>query len=487
MQLGHFFVDFVEAFLGVLFGFVFELAGGELELHQAALHLVDLGGDAFEFHGEPAGGFVHQVDRLVGQEAVADVAVRELGGGNEGGVLDLHALVMGFVARLEAAEDGDRVFDVRLADEDGLEAALEGGVFFDVLAIFVERGGADAAELAAGEGRLEEVGRIGAAFGCAGADHGVQLVDEQDHVAGVLDFFQEGLEAFFELAAELRAGDQRAHVERDHARFLRLCGTSPWTMRRARPSAIAVLPTPGSPMSTGLFFVRRERTWITRRISWSRPITGSSLPWRARSTRSMPYFSRAWNLPSGAWSVTRAEPRTARSEPEDCVLGDRVEREHVLGFRLRASEGEQQVLGGDELVLHAVGFGLGGVEDFLQRGTRARLGSAARLRQMLELRLDDLVELVDVGADFFEHRPDDARCLRRQRREQMHRLDLRIPSVGGEFLRATTASWALMVSLSKRNAMIESFLAKLLLLTSNGRNGLAVAAIRLTFEPTACL
>jgi hypothetical protein len=35
-----------------------------------------------------------------------------------------------------------------------------------------------------------------------------------------------------------------------------LTGTSLFTMRCARPSAIAVLPTPGSPTSTGLFFVR---------------------------------------------------------------------------------------------------------------------------------------------------------------------------------------------------------------------------------------
>ena len=37
----------------------------------------------------------------------------------------------------------------------------------------------------------------------------------------------------------------------------RLSGTSPLTMRRARPSTMAVLPTPGSPISTGLFLVRR--------------------------------------------------------------------------------------------------------------------------------------------------------------------------------------------------------------------------------------
>jgi hypothetical protein len=69
------------------------------------------------------------------------------------------------------------------------------------------------------------------------------------------------------------------------SRPLRLSGTSPETMRWARPSAIAVLPTPGSPISTGLFFVRRDSTWTTRRISSSRPITGSTLPAAARSVR----------------------------------------------------------------------------------------------------------------------------------------------------------------------------------------------------------
>ncbi len=36
-------------------------------------------------------------------------------------------------------------------------------------------------------------------------------------------------------------------------------GTFPCTIAFASPSAIAVFPTPASPMSTGLFFVRRER------------------------------------------------------------------------------------------------------------------------------------------------------------------------------------------------------------------------------------
>ena len=41
-------------------------------------------------------------------------------------------------------------------------------------------------------------------------------------------------------------------------------GTSPWTIFCASPSTTAVLPTPGSPTSTGLFLVRRDSTCITR-------------------------------------------------------------------------------------------------------------------------------------------------------------------------------------------------------------------------------
>ncbi len=61
---------------------------------------------------------------------------------------------------------------------------------------------------------------------------------------------------------------------------------SPAIMRCASPSTMAVLPTPGSPSRTGLFFLRRLSTWMTRIISRSRPMTGSSLPSRASAVKS---------------------------------------------------------------------------------------------------------------------------------------------------------------------------------------------------------
>ena len=114
-------------------------------------------------------------------------------------------------------EDRDRVLDARLADEDRLEAALQGGVLLDVLAVLVERRGADRLQLAAREQRLHHVGGVDRALGRAGADDGVQLVDEEDDVARALDLVEHALEPLLELAAVLGAGDHAAEVESQDA------------------------------------------------------------------------------------------------------------------------------------------------------------------------------------------------------------------------------------------------------------------------------
>ena len=84
---------------------------------------------------------------------------------------------------------------------------------------------------------------------------------------------------------------------------IRDSGTSPEIIRWASPSTIAVLPTPDSPIKTGLFFVRRAKTCITLRISSSRPMTGSSFFFLASSVTLRPYFSRTLYFVSGCSSA----------------------------------------------------------------------------------------------------------------------------------------------------------------------------------------
>jgi hypothetical protein len=221
---GDLFLDQAEALDR---GLVLLLAHGlalDLQLDQAAVEPVDGFGLGVDLDLDLGGGLVDQVDGLVRQEAVGDVAVREFGRGHDGRVGDLHAMVH-LVLFLQAAQDGDGGFHAGLAHDDLLEAALQRGVLLDVLAVFVQRGGAHAVQLAARQRGLEHVAGVHRAFGLAGADHGVQFVDEDDGLAFVLgQFVQHGLQALLEFAAELGAGQQRRHVERQHALALERLG-----------------------------------------------------------------------------------------------------------------------------------------------------------------------------------------------------------------------------------------------------------------------
>jgi hypothetical protein len=117
------------------------------------------------------------------------------------------------------------VLDRGLAHVHLLEAPLERRVLLDVLAELVEGGGADHAQLAAGQHRLDHVAGVHRPLGTAGADDRVHLVDEGDHLAlGVGDLLEDGLESFLELAAVLGAREHRRDVERDQPLALQALG-----------------------------------------------------------------------------------------------------------------------------------------------------------------------------------------------------------------------------------------------------------------------
>ena len=173
------------------------------------------------------------------------------------------------------------------------KATLERGVLLEVLAVLVERGGADGLEFATGEHRLEDRRSVDGALGGTGTHEGVDLVDEQDDVAAGLDLLEHLLQALLEVTAVAAAGDECAEVEGVELLVAERCrGSSFDTIFWARPSTIAVLPTPGSPMSTGLFFVRRtEDLHHALELALERPITGSSFFSRASWVRLRPNWS----------------------------------------------------------------------------------------------------------------------------------------------------------------------------------------------------
>ncbi len=157
---------------------------------------------------------VDHVDGAVGQLAVVDVAARQLHRRLDrlGGVLDV---VMVLEIRLQPAQDLHRIVDRRLVDVDLLEPAAERAVLLEMLAVFLVGGRAHAAQLAALQRRLEQVGGVHRAAGRgAGADHRMDLVDEQHRIGMRFELVDHGLQPLLEIAAIAGTRQQRAHVER---------------------------------------------------------------------------------------------------------------------------------------------------------------------------------------------------------------------------------------------------------------------------------
>ncbi len=162
-------------------------------------------------------GLVDDVDGLVRQVPVVDVLGRQLRGRPQGRI-GVGNLVVLFEALLQSLQDLDGLLHRRLLHVDLLEATGQRPVLLEDAAELLIGGGADAAQVAGGQHRLDQVGRIHDATGRrAGADDGVDLVDEQDRMGLALELREHRLEPLLEIAAILRARHQRAQIERvDH-------------------------------------------------------------------------------------------------------------------------------------------------------------------------------------------------------------------------------------------------------------------------------
>ena len=198
---------------------------------DAVLDLLEVRRGLHALDAQAGAGLVDEVDGLVREVAVRDVALGQVGRGHEGLVGDGDPVV-GLVAVPQALQDLDGVGHRRLLHLHRLEAPLEGGVLLQVLAVLVQRGGADGLQLTPGQHRLEDRRRVDGTLGGPGADEGVDLVDEQDDVATGADLLEHLLEALLEVAAVAGAGDQGAEVQR-----VELLGVSASRARRRRRSS----------------------------------------------------------------------------------------------------------------------------------------------------------------------------------------------------------------------------------------------------------
>ena len=331
-----------------------------------------------------------------------------------------------FVALLQAAQDGDGVFHRGLADGDRLEAPLERGILLDVLAIFVERGGADGAQLAARQRGLEHVGGVHGAFGGAGAHQGVQFVDEENDLAlGFGHFLQQSLQAVFEFAAIFCSGDQRGQIERHDPlglqNFRHVAGDD--ALRQAFDNG--GLAHAGLADQHGIVF-RAARQNLHHAANF---LVAADHRIEFAAARQLGQVAPIlFDGAKGRFRILRGNAMAAANGGhglQDGVVRRPVAHEELArGVAVRRGDGQQNVLGRNVVVLQALRFVEGALENFVGSFAQKLIGDARHLGQALDLLLDFARERGRRDSQLFKQRRHNAVALRDERPKQMQRLDL---------------------------------------------------------------
>jgi len=309
---------------------------------------------------------------------------------------------------------------------------LERSVLLDIGAVLVERRGADGAQLASGQHRLQQVGGVDRALGLAGADDRVELVDEDDDLAvGGPDLGEDGLQSLLELPPVLRAGDQRADVERPDA-----------LARKARGDIAG-----GDPLGETL---DDRGLPDTRLADQHRVVLGAPREHLDDAAHLLVAADDRVEL-AAIGGVGQVAPELGERLVGALSVGrgDALPAAH-LGNRLQdrgpvevgaGGQCEQQVLDRDVLVLQRLGLGERLLEGLARRAARRRLDVCTlHPGQAGQPGLDGVANGGRMQAGLLEDARGHARLLREEREQQMVGCELRVAAAdrvalsGGEGL-----------------------------------------------------
>src|SRR5579863_1588167 len=125
--------------------------------------------------------FVNQVNSLVWQKTIGNIAVR-MRDGKVYGIVGISDGMKFLVTVFDAKQNLSRVFLVWRRNFYRLKAPLKRTIFLDGLAIFTGGGCADALDLPARQSRLQNVGGVERTFRRTRAHQRVQLINKDDGV-----------------------------------------------------------------------------------------------------------------------------------------------------------------------------------------------------------------------------------------------------------------------------------------------------------------
>ena len=175
----------------------------------------------------PGGCLVHQIDGLVRQEALGQIADGQVHRCRQSPVGD-GQMVVGLIPAPQPPEDSQCFLPGGFPDGDRLEPPLQGGVLLDIPPVFVQGGGPQHLDLPPGEGGFQDVGRIDGPLRRASPHDGMQLVDKEDDIPRPAHLLKHVLQLLLKLPPVLGA--------RHHGRQIQ--GTHPLAQQMRRGRAV---------------------------------------------------------------------------------------------------------------------------------------------------------------------------------------------------------------------------------------------------------
>ncbi len=393
-------------------------------------------GQRINLHAQSGRSLVNQIDCLVRQKSVGDVPLRKHRGRHDRRILDAHAM-MNFVAFLQPAKNGNRIFNGGLANLHGLEAPLERGILLDVFAIFVDGGRTDRAQFAPRQWWLQHVRRVHRTFRRSRAHQRMQFVDEQNDLpVGFAHFLQHGLQSVLEFAAVFRSGHQRSKIERHNAlrlqHFRHIAGHN-----------------------------SLRQSFHNRSFSHSRFANQHRIVLRA-PRQNLHHAADFFVAPNHGIELSspRKVRQIARILLQRSICRFRILRSHAMasanrrhrlqnrlmrsafayqqlpsGIAARSCNAQQDVLGGDVLVLQSLCFVKSALQNLIRSRAQVLLRHARNFRQPRNLLFNLARQPHGRHSELFQQRRNHAVALRRQRPKQVQRLDLLLPGTPAKFLR----------------------------------------------------
>ena len=156
---------------------------------------------------------IEDVNCLVWQEAILDVTARKHNSSLDGslGVVDVVVLL---VAVLKAVNNGNGVIVIWLTDVDRLKTPLKCSVLLDMFTILLCRSCTNDLDFSTRQRWFQDGRGVDGALCGAGANDGVNLIDEEDVILGFFQFSNNLLHAVLKLTAILRSRYQTCQVKR---------------------------------------------------------------------------------------------------------------------------------------------------------------------------------------------------------------------------------------------------------------------------------